>query len=629
MPTRTGDEAAFAFIEANPRLQVEHTVTEEVTGVDLVRRPARAGGRPVARAISASRQPAVPAPRGIAMQVRINMETMGADGAARPAGGTLATFEAPSGPGVRVDTFGYAGYRTSPRFDSLLAKLVVHSASGALRRRGGARPIARCASSGSTACRPTSPFLQSLLQHPDVLAGRVHDELRRGARRGAGRDAIAAAHRAALLRRRRPPARLAGARVDASDPLAVLVHGKQGPGAPRRRRGGDRSRAARAGRARQHRAHRGPHAGHHREHRGAPGRDRARGPGAAGDGSHEDGARHPRRGERHRARAHGVGGRHRLRGSSAGLRRGRARWPARRPRRPARSTWTTIRPDLAEVRRASCRDARRRAARRGGPAAEDRPAHGPREHRRPVRPRHRSSSTARWSSPPAAARHASTSSSSARRPTGWSWASGGSTGTCSPDKDARCVVMSYDYTVLAGTQGEKNHQKKDRMFELAEHWRLPVVFFTEGGGGRPGRHRPGLRRESAHAGLPPVRQAERPGAARGHHLRPVLRRQRRDARLLRRDHRHRELHHRHGRPGHDRGRRARRLPPGGGRADERPGAERRRRRRGGRRGRGRARGQAVSLVLPGAARPRGSAPTSGSCAGSCPRTGCASTTSAP
>jgi acetyl-CoA carboxylase carboxyltransferase component/biotin carboxyl carrier protein len=51
---------------------------------------------------------------------------------------------------------------------------------------------------------------------------------------------------------------------------------------------------------------------------------------------------------------------------------------------------------------------------------------------------------------------------------------------------ARCVVMSYDYTVLAGTQGYQNHRKKDRLFELAERGRLPVVFFTEGGGGRPG-----------------------------------------------------------------------------------------------------------------------------------------------
>ena len=60
--------------------------------------------------------------------------------------------------------------------------------------------------------------------------------------------------------------------------------------------------------------------------------------------------------------------------------------------------------------------------------------------------------------------------------------------------------MSYDYTVLAGTQGMWNHEKKDRLFELAERLRLPVVFFTEGGGGRPGdtdgvgRRRPRLPR---------------------------------------------------------------------------------------------------------------------------------------
>ena len=50
----------------------------------------------------------------------------------------------------------------------------------------------------------------------------------------------------------------------------------------------------------------------------------------------------------------------------------------------------------------------------------------------------------------------------------------------------RCAVVSYDYTVLAGTQGHRNHQKKDRLFELAERLRLPVVLFAEGGGGRPG-----------------------------------------------------------------------------------------------------------------------------------------------
>ena len=51
---------------------------------------------------------------------------------------------------------------------------------------------------------------------------------------------------------------------------------------------------------------------------------------------------------------------------------------------------------------------------------------------------------------------------------------------------SRAIAVSYDYTVLAGTQGMQNHRKKDRLFELAERLRLPIVFFTEGGGGRPG-----------------------------------------------------------------------------------------------------------------------------------------------
>jgi acetyl-CoA carboxylase carboxyltransferase component len=54
------------------------------------------------------------------------------------------------------------------------------------------------------------------------------------------------------------------------------------------------------------------------------------------------------------------------------------------------------------------------------------------------------------------------------------------------DERSSCAVLSYDYTVLAGTQGQQNHRKKDRMFELIERLRLPVVLFAEGGGGRPG-----------------------------------------------------------------------------------------------------------------------------------------------
>jgi acetyl-CoA carboxylase carboxyltransferase component len=55
-----------------------------------------------------------------------------------------------------------------------------------------------------------------------------------------------------------------------------------------------------------------------------------------------------------------------------------------------------------------------------------------------------------------------------------------------PGRTTKCVAVSYDYTVLAGTQGTQNHRKKDRLFEVAEQLRIPIVFFTEGGGGRPG-----------------------------------------------------------------------------------------------------------------------------------------------
>ncbi|MFK9892539.1 hypothetical protein ACJEND_24625, partial [Escherichia coli] len=51
---------------------------------------------------------------------------------------------------------------------------------------------------------------------------------------------------------------------------------------------------------------------------------------------------------------------------------------------------------------------------------------------------------------------------------------------------ASVAALAYDYTVLAGTQGHFNHRKTDRMLEMAERWHLPVVFYVEGGGGRPG-----------------------------------------------------------------------------------------------------------------------------------------------
>src|SRR5881296_2986424 len=120
------EPSRLAFIEANPRLQVEHTVTEEVTGIDLVATQlALAAGRSLADL--GLRQEDIAAPHGFALQVRVNMETLLADGTLRPSAGALRVFEVPTGPGIRVDTHGYAGYQPSPSFDSLLAKVVARS----------------------------------------------------------------------------------------------------------------------------------------------------------------------------------------------------------------------------------------------------------------------------------------------------------------------------------------------------------------------------------------------------------------------------------------------------------------------------------------------------------------------
>ncbi len=166
------DEAGFAFIEANPRLQVEHTVTEEVTGVDLVKLQIQlASGSTLAEL--GMLQAEIPKPRGFAMQVRINMESMRADGSAKPAGGTITAFEAPSGPRVRTDSFAYAGYTTSPNFDSLLAKLIVHSHSADFADL--VTRTYRALSEFRIEGVPTNiGFLQSLLQHPEFIANRVY-----------------------------------------------------------------------------------------------------------------------------------------------------------------------------------------------------------------------------------------------------------------------------------------------------------------------------------------------------------------------------------------------------------------------------------------------------------------------
>src|SRR5262249_17743711 len=121
--TNGNEDSTFAFIEANPRLQVEHTVTEEVTGVDLVKVQLQlASGQSIQElGLDALHHEK---PRGFAIELRINAESMAEDASVRPSNGTINVFEAPSGPGLRVDSYAYAGYSTNPRFDSFLDKLV-------------------------------------------------------------------------------------------------------------------------------------------------------------------------------------------------------------------------------------------------------------------------------------------------------------------------------------------------------------------------------------------------------------------------------------------------------------------------------------------------------------------------
>src|SRR5262245_24447690 len=117
-------ENNFYFIEVNARIQVEHPVTELVTGVDLVREQIRiAAGAPLR-----FRQEDV-VPRGSAIECRINAEDPAAN--FRPSPGTITRWQVPGGPGVRLDTHAVAGYRVPPNYDSLVAKLLVHQPSRA------------------------------------------------------------------------------------------------------------------------------------------------------------------------------------------------------------------------------------------------------------------------------------------------------------------------------------------------------------------------------------------------------------------------------------------------------------------------------------------------------------------
>jgi acetyl/propionyl-CoA carboxylase alpha subunit/acetyl-CoA carboxylase carboxyltransferase component len=449
-------DVPFVFIEANPRLQVEHTVTEEVTGLDLVQlQIAVAAGETLASLGLNPDQP--PEPLGFAIQWRINAETLDAQGNARPSSGTLERFDLPSGPGVRVDTHGVAGAMPSPHYDPLLAKLIVHSRgplfADALRRAR--RALAECRIEGLAT---NLPLLQALAARPEFETQQVHTrflesqlpellvEAARHEARAEGKawlpgqarddsqsviaDSIRNPEAEGLAAVRAPmAARLVqldvadGDFVEAGAQIAVLEAMKME----------HVLHAATAGRVNQVCA-------------------------TAGDYLREDQLLlllEPAEGEAAAAREH------------------------------AAADPDAIRPDLQRVidRHAFTLDtnrpeavARRHAA--GGRTARENVAHLCDD-----------GSFIEYGALAIAAqtRRRSMEDLIANTP-----ADGMVTGIGTvnahdfgPEK-SRCVVMAYDYTVLAGTQGMRNHHKKDRMLALAHQLRLPVVLFAEGGGGRPG-----------------------------------------------------------------------------------------------------------------------------------------------
>ena len=472
----------FVFIETNARLQVEHTVTEEVTGVDIVQAQIRlATGATLAQIGLDKARPI--APRGYAIQTRVNMETVGEDGAVRPASGTLTAYEAPNGPGVRTDGFGYAGYRTSTAFDSLLAKVIVHSPasdfSAAISRATRALSEFRLEGVGTNI-----PFLLNVLGHADFAAGRVHT---RWVDEHLAELAVPASEVKQRFASPAPSAGaedsggFAGARVDTSDPLALFDH--------------DAKVKAEQG--------------------ALPAQDAPQtvGPeGATGVSSPIQGTivsldvapGDEVRGGQQVAVVEAMKMEHVIAAAHDGI----VRDVTMRQGDVVREGYPIvfieeaevaggdagqaeeldpdhIRPDLALTyeRHAYVLDENR------AEAVAKRYARGYRMPRENIAQLMDDGSFKEYWPLIVARQHRRHDMETLRQNTPADGLIAG-IGTVNADlfgeDAARTMLVHYDYTVLAGTQGGRNHYKQDRMFELAHRFRIPLILFGEGGGGRPG-----------------------------------------------------------------------------------------------------------------------------------------------
>jgi len=435
-----GDSERFAFIEANARLQVEHTITEEVTGVDLVQTQFRLAAGETLASIGLA---ATPAPRGYAVQARVNLETLGADGGVRPTGGRLDAYEPPSGPGVRVDGFGYAGYVTSPSFDSLLAKVIGAAPTLAQAAARTARALMEFRIEG---VKTNAPLLRALLERPEVLAGEATT-------RFIEEHAGALVEAAAAL-----PVRTFEAAAAASARAAQTLDGAEAVSAPLQATVGSLEVATgdlvRAGQSvaileamKMEHVVAAPVAGRVAKIVVAKGEVLMKGdavlfiaPEAVDEAVEE------------------AQGEVDLDFIRPDLAEALARW---------RITLDEARPEAVARRRSR----NQRTARENIDDLVDPGSFLEYGAFALAGQRRRRSTEELLKMSPA---------------DGLICGVGTVNGDLFAPEKARCAALAYDFTVLAGTQGIMNHTKTDRLLEIVEREELPVVWFAEGGGGRPG-----------------------------------------------------------------------------------------------------------------------------------------------
>ncbi len=159
-------DGEFYFMEMNTRIQVEHPVTEEVTGVDLLKEQIRvAAGEKLSEELRNGGSPPI---KGHAIECRINAEDP--EHGFRPSPGVISTFHPPGGIGVRVDSHAYSGYLVPPFYDSMVAKLIVY---GRTREEARVRALYALEEFTLEGIHSTIDFHRQILQHPDFVSGEI------------------------------------------------------------------------------------------------------------------------------------------------------------------------------------------------------------------------------------------------------------------------------------------------------------------------------------------------------------------------------------------------------------------------------------------------------------------------